>query len=65
MDPNKKFLFTSDSKYWVDKILAEAKKHPEDIEILSPGRARRVHQRPYPLPSFKPEPGADERPGFS
>ena len=34
VDPNEVMEFTTDNEYWIDRVLADAKKHPDEIRVL-------------------------------
>lgn len=34
VDPEESFEFTTDNEYWINRIIADAKKHPDEIQIL-------------------------------
>lgn len=34
IDPEEPFEFTTDNEYWINRIVADAAKHPDEIKIL-------------------------------
>lgn len=35
VDMNTPFEFTTDNQYWIDRVIADAKLHPDEIKILA------------------------------
>lgn len=33
-DPNEVMIFTTDNEYWINRIIADAAKHPDEIKIM-------------------------------
>ena len=34
VDPEEPFEFTTDNEYWINRIIADAAKHPDEIKII-------------------------------
>ena len=34
VDPEETFVFQTDNKYWIDRVIADAKKYPDEIKVL-------------------------------
>jgi len=35
VDPDEPFVMSTDNEYWINRIIEDAKKHPDEITILS------------------------------
>ena len=35
IDPEASFEFSTDNQYWIDRIIADAKKYPDEITIIA------------------------------
>ena len=34
IDPEETFVFQTDNEYWINRVIEDAKKHPDEIKVL-------------------------------